>query len=228
MKKEYTKTELNIRFEKVLKLLKEMNADNTQVNIMDKLKLDFIYDESYFSDLKSGKRKKIPEELIKALHTHYNVNPDYLRLKSTCPFDNTDVKLENFLSFIDDWNVLIANQNEKYLHLTLDRNFYDFLIEFNRATEITDEGFSSIEQEKKALKELYSSKLSPEEFVLIPRNNLIEIVTDAVAKHKYVNEVLDLFGLSSYIDSKQPEIKSPKSKVKILEELRKNIQNNKG
>lgn len=122
---------------------------------METLGLDFIKDETYFSDLKSGKRKKIPDQLIDGLHKHFNVNPDYLRLKSDLPFDNAiDHKLENFLNLVDDWNVAISNddENEKYLHLTLDRNFYDFLIKFNRAHEITDEGFSSIDQEKDTLK----------------------------------------------------------------------------
>ena len=212
-----TKNEFNIRFENILRLLKEKDAHNTQISIIEKINLDFINDESYFSDLKSGKRKKIPEKLIKALHEHYNINPDYLRAKSDCPFDDADFKLESFLNFVNDWNVLNSNDNkDKYLHLTFDRNFYDFLIDFNRAIEITEEGFSSIEQEKKALEELYFSEPSPKEFVLIPRNNFMEIVNEAIEDHKKISEVINLIEYSSYGNTVTTDSQAPKENAKRL------------
>ena len=39
------KNQINIRFGNVLTLLKEKDPNNTQVNIMEKLNLDFINDE---------------------------------------------------------------------------------------------------------------------------------------------------------------------------------------
>lgn len=213
------KEEINKRFEHVLKLLKDKDANNTQRNIIDTINLDFIQDESYFSELKSGKRKKIPEKLIKALHEKYNVNPDYLKLKCKCPFDDADYKLECFLKIVEDWNVLISDTTDKYLHLTLDRNFYDFLIAFDKAKEVTDEGFSSLEIEKKTLTELYLTTPSPEEFVLIPRNNFLEILDDAISTDKKLTEVLDLIELAPYKDAKPIPTNSSKSKKEKLNEL---------
>lgn len=193
------KSEQNIRFANILKLLKERG--HSQRSIIDKINLDFINDETYFSNLKSGKRKNIPDELIKALHHHYQINPDYLKLISDRPFDDIEYKLESFLHFIDDWNVL-ERDSDKYLHLTLDRNFYDMLLELHHIKEVTEEGISSYENEKNSIKELYSDSPSPEEFVLIPRNVFWDIVKSDSEKAKYVNEILDFTKFDSYLDEK--------------------------
>lgn len=216
------KNQINIRFGNVLTLLKEKDPNNTQVNIMEKLNLDFINDESYFSELKSGKRKKIPDKLIKALHEHYNVNPDYLKLKSECPFDDVNFKLDCFLNFVDEWKILTSYDGEnQYLHLILDQNFYDFLIEFARVKEISSEGFISIEEGKKTLENLYSSTPCLKEFVLIPRNNFLKIAKDSSDNKQTLNEVIDFMNYSSYIDSKETSTNSGNAqKLKIaLKEL---------
>lgn len=192
-----TKSEVNIRFANILKLLKERG--NSQREIIDTINLDFINDETYFSNLKSGKRKTIPDQLISALHSHYNINPDYLKLLSDRPFDDVECKLESFLQIVDEWNVL-ERDTDKYLHLTLDRNFYDMLIELYRIKEVTAEGISSYEDEKNSLKELYSGSPSPEEFVLIPRNVFFDIVKSDSEKAKYVNEILDFTKFESYLN----------------------------
>lgn len=193
------KSEQNIRFANILKLLKERG--HSQRKIIDTIKLDFVNDETYFSNLKSGKRKTIPDQLITALHHHYKVNPDYLKLLSDRPFDDIEYKLENFLHFVDDWNVL-ERENDKYLHLTLDRNFYDMLLELHHIKEVTEEGIFSYENEKNSVKELYSGSPSPEEFVLIPRNVFWDIVKSDSEKAKYVNEILDFTKFDSYLNDK--------------------------
>ena len=188
MTKPTTKTELQKRFSNVLKLLKDKGV--TQRKILDQLKLDPIYDETYFSHIKSGKRKNIPDVLINALHEKFNVNPAYLRLESTCPFDTIEIIYECFEKIVNGWDIL-ERDNDKYLHLTMDKNFYDFLIELHRVKEVTEEGIGSFEQEKNSLKEIYSGESAQEEFVLIPRNIFYEIVSNDVEKAKYLNDVLD-------------------------------------
>lgn len=186
---------LNIRFSNVLKVLK--NKGVSQRKIMDELELSFITDETYFSSIKSGKRKNIPDELIQSLHQKYNVNPGYLKMESNCIFDTNETKIESFMNIIDDWNVLKSDTNE-YLHLTIDKNIVDLLIELYKVKKVTDDGISSFEQEKKSLKELYDADPNPQEYVLIPRNNFIEIVTDTVEKEKYLHQVIDAALYSDY------------------------------
>lgn len=185
----------NIRFSNVLKALK--NKGVSQRKIMDELELSFITDETYISSIKSGKRKNIPDELIQSLHQKYNVNPGYLKMESDCIFDTNETKIESFMNIIDDWNVLKSDTNE-YLHLTIDKNIVDLLIELYKVKKVTDDGISSFEQEKESLKELYDADPDPQEYVLIPRNNFIEIVTDTVEKEKYLHQVLDAALYSDY------------------------------
>lgn len=186
---------LNIRFSNVLKALK--NKGVSQRKIMDELELSFITDETYFSSIKSGKRKNIPDELIKALHQKYNINPAYLKMESDCIFDTYEAKLESFMNVIDDWNVLKSDSNE-YLHLTIDKNIVDLLIDLYKVKKVTDDGISSFENEKESLKELYEAEPDPKEYVLIPRNSFIEIVTNTVEKEKYLHQVIDAALYSDY------------------------------
>ncbi|WP_026517640.1 hypothetical protein [Butyrivibrio sp. MC2021] len=186
---------LNTRFSTVLKALK--NKGVSQRRIMDELDLSFITDETYFSSIKSGKRKNIPDELIKALHQKYNINPAYLKMESDCIFDTFEAKIESFMNVIDDWNVLKSDSNE-YLHLTIDKNIVDLLIELYKVKKVTDDGISSFENEKESLKELYEAEPDPKEYVLIPRNNFIEIVTNTVEKEKYLHQVIDAALYSDY------------------------------
>lgn len=215
--------EFNKRFTEILRLLKAKGIK--QIQIIRKIEADYSCDETVFSNLKSGKIKNIPDALIDALHKHYNVNPGYLRLESDSPFDTIEIKLENFENFVDNWDI-VENGEDKYLHLTIKQNFYDFLLDLFRANEITAKGFSSYEQEKKALKELYESSPSPEEFVLLPRNNFIEIIEDTIKKHKQVSEVLDFLKYETYLDAIPPKTTNTtcaKSKKDILDQIRKEI-----
>lgn len=213
--------ESNKRFSEMLKVLKSKGIK--QIDIINKISEDFLCNETVFSHLKSGKIKNIPNDLIKALHKHYNINPNYLLLKSDSLFDTSEIKLEHFENFVDDWNIVESGE-DKYLHLTLDRNFYDFLLNWFRVKEIiTSEGISSHEQEKDTLKELYHSTPSPEEFVLIPRNNFIEIVSDDVKNYKQLSEVLDLLDYKSYLAAVPQTHISHKSKKEILDRIRKEI-----
>lgn len=179
------------RLSEVLSYLKEKGI--SQSNISRKLDID----ETKISHFKSGKIKQIPSDFLEQLQSEYNINPNYIRLESSCMLDTTGTKFYNFEKFVDSWNVL-ENDLDKYLHLTIDRNFYDFLLETIDVRHATDKGISSFNAEIENLKELYSGEPLPEEFVLIPRNNFIEIIEDKKQKMKCLNEVLDLMEHTSY------------------------------
>lgn len=179
------------RLTEVLSYLKQKGISQSSIS----RKLDI--DETTISHLKSGKIKQIPCDFLEQLQAEYSINPSYIRLESSCMLDTTGTKFCNFEKFVDSWNVL-ENNSHKYLHLTIDRNFYDFLLETVDVRHATDKGISSFNAEIENLKELYSGEPVPEEFVLIPRNNFIEIIKDKKQNKKYLNEVLDLIELTSY------------------------------
>ena len=66
---------------------------------------------------------------------------------------------------------------------------------------------------------MYLTTPSPEEFVLIPRNNFLEILDDAISTDKKLTEVLDLIKLAPYKDAKPIPTHSSKSKKEKLNEL---------
>jgi transcriptional regulator with XRE-family HTH domain len=192
-----SKNELNLdeqreRLAKVFTYLKEHG--NSQRDIADATDVD----ETFLSHLKSGKIKYIPDDFLNKLLTAYNISPRYIRLESEYILDITGTKLSNFEVFVDFWDV-VEKGTDKYLHFSMDRNFYDFLLEVDKARLATDEGISSLDVEINNLKELYSGVPIPEEFVLIPRNNFIEIVQEAKEYHKKLNDVINLIEYSNYI-----------------------------
>ncbi len=92
--------------------------------------------EDKLSHLKSGKIKYIPDELLSKLHKAYNINPNYIRIRSDILLDMVGHKFEQFESFVDSWNT-VKKGNHEYLHITMDQNFYNFLIATNRSNIIS-------------------------------------------------------------------------------------------
>ena len=74
--------------------------------------------------------------------------------------------------------------------------------------KVTDDGISSFEQEKESLKELYDADPDPQEYVLIPRNNFIDIVKESVENGKYLHEVINSALYSDYPSEEKPNFSS--------------------
>lgn len=190
------------RLSKVFDYLKERGisqkeiADNTDV------------DATELSHFKSGKTKHIPNEFLDKLQQAYNINPKYIHLDSDRMIDIIGIKLCNFESFVDSWDTVDrqafnskkGKYIEKYLHFTMDKNFYDFLIDTDNARLVTDDGFSSLSDEIKSLKEIFTGKPDLQEFVLIPRNNFISIVTDSVSSRRNFEELIDSAEYEAYLE----------------------------
>lgn len=189
--KEYSKSQ-NTRFAYIIEYIKKTN-NISQIDIANELNISTI-DETRISKLKKETKKKLPNELITELHKKYNVNPDFLLLKSDCPFDTIGIMLEHFESFIDDWKV--ANgQNEKCLHLRINSNFYDFLLELYKLKEIKDNGIIDYEKSKNDLQEVYNGDPLLKDYLLIPRECLTEIVQSEM-------ENINVDGILNFLDYK--------------------------
>lgn len=180
----------------------------SQREIADCFDNDSKIDTTTLSHYKSGKIKHIPNKFLEKLHDVYNINPLYIRLQSDSMLDVIGSKLSNFESFVDSWDIVERHSNdpegervtEKYLHLTMDKNFYDFLIDVDNARQAADSGISSLPEEIENLKELCSEIPDLQEFVLIPRNNFIKIVKDVVPKCKEFEELIAASEHEAYIE----------------------------
>ena len=114
-------------------------------------------------------------------------------------------KLSNLQCFTDNnWDTVVwSTPDTNYLHIKMDKHFYDFLIELDGAKSKVDDGYSSLPEETERLKELYDTD-EPElqEYVILPRNEFIEIITDSENNRKCLSEVINLFYYSDYPKAK--------------------------
>lgn len=153
------------------------------------------------SHLLSGKLINISEDVLDNLHEEFGINPNHIRKGATNMFDIPGIKYENFESFVDNWDV-VEHANREYLHLTIDENFYIFLIEIynlmeastqNKKDKRIEEAFAKAFE---SLKGNFSDSEHPKEYVLIPADDMMEIATDNAARRKNLSEVIDILKLS--------------------------------
>ena len=88
------------------------------------------------------------------------------------------IQERNILSLkkiIEEWET-VKGDGDEYLYLKMDKNFYDFLIEYDKFRKANDEGIPTGKIEE--LKAMYEGTPDIEEFVVLPRNVFFEIVRD--------------------------------------------------
>lgn len=159
-----------------------------------------IGSDSYeISQLKSGVRKFIPDSILNGLREHYQINPEYIRCDSDIMIDIQGTRLESLEKLVESWDT-VKKGNSKYLHITMDRNFYDFVLAVDKARLASDEGISSLDTEIKALSSIFNGKPDIQEFVLLPKNNFIEYLTDSAKAEKQLDEILEFSKLQDYLD----------------------------
>ena len=156
------------------------------------------YDESQLSHIKSGKIKYIPDDLLERLHDIYNINPLYVRLESDFMLDTEWEEFKSFVNFVDTWDT-IKKGDKNYLHLTMNQSFYDFLISVDKANLIKD-NFKNFEKILENIKGKHQEDKGTSEYVVIPKNEFIQIVQSAVEDRKQFSEIIDILEYSDYIN----------------------------
>ena len=158
------------RLTAVLNALKK--EGHTQAKIADELGINADNISSY----KIGKTKEIPDAFLDGLQEKYFINPGYIRGTSELMYDMQGFRLTHF---------------EKFICLTMDKNFCDFLIEAEKAHDRANEGIGDEQEDLKNLSVTYSGESKPQEYLLIPRNNFSEMVEEFKRKKRTLEEVLD-------------------------------------
>lgn len=164
-------------------------------------------DETTLSSLKSGKIKHISNEFLSKLHDAYGINPQYIRGNSEYILDVLGKQLTDFESFVEDWKTIDRpvddsdnTKIEKFLHLTIDKNFYDFLIDVEKVRLVAEDGIFSSKEEIENLKEVFSAEPDLQEFVLIPRNKFVEVIQTSKNAQETFNEVINVIEYGNYLD----------------------------
>lgn len=156
-------------------------------------------DEEFLSHLKSGKTKSVEQAFIDKLEEKYAINPYYLNGESEIMISPHIERLKYFDKAVEKWDTVKSSKRE-YLHLFMDKLFYDFLLEVNKARLAVADGISSESAEIRNLAEVYEGETDIQEFVLLPRNNFIEILSSAKEDKATLEEVLELFDLVDYLE----------------------------
>ena len=156
--------------------------------------------------------KKIPEDILTLLHELYQVNPDYIRGDSNNMFDDAEIKYSKLQDLIDDWNIVEYENSQRFLYLSFDSDFYNFLLEIGHAEILQKRGMQSYVEEEEKIKRKYNeSKKITQEYVLLPRNSFIKIVTDVHEDAEYINNLINFLAFPSNLDDVNA-IVSPKHK----------------
>ena len=174
--------EMRNRLKEVLQKMKISGIKQKQISAKTGIEYTAI------SHYMSGKIKYIPNEFLEKLHEYYWINPDYIHLKSDRMFDDTGEKYSFFEKIIEEWET-VKGDGDEYLYLKMDKNFYDFLIEYDKFRKANDEGIPTGKIEE--LKAMYEGTPDIEEFVVLPRNVFFEIVRDTNKATKNLAENID-------------------------------------
>lgn len=166
-------------------------------------------DKANFSKIVNGKRK-ITEEIENALSELYGINPAFLEGKSNDMFLINQLSFQTFAQIFKEWKITEYDdpneeQCKQYLHLTMDKNLYDFLINFDKVNLLKEHGMECFNQEISKYKENFlQSGPQYEEYVLIPRNQFMQIPIVGIREHtrKKLQEILDLVEYKDYTKSK--------------------------
>ena len=151
-------------------------------------------DSTYISNLLSGKMGNIPDGFLNFLKDKYYVNPDYVRLESDTPFNYLADKYEAFLKVFKKWTT-VEHEGERYLQLTMDSNFYNFLLDVDNIKLFNESGSIDAELEIENLKKFHFCEPEIKNFVVIPCDDALEIVDTMQEKRKHLSSVLDLLNL---------------------------------
>ena len=144
--------------------------------------------------------KKIPEAFLKLLHDVYQVNPNFIQGTSDCMYDDAEIKYSKFIDLVDDWQIVFRGNDESYLHLFLDSDFYTYLIEKGNAEILQEKGLLGSDVEEKIKCKYNNSQKQIEEYVLLPRSRFIDIVKESIETRKFFEELINPFLYESCLD----------------------------
>lgn len=161
-------------------------------------------DSSRMSNFVTGQRRITPDVLI-AFHTFFFINPKYIKGKSDDMYDIPKTILNYALSFASKITVtenprrikLHKNSTqpsaERYLHITMDEKFYDYLIHLDSIEEASEKTHFDKKDVISGIKELYKNgEHTQKEYVLLPRNTFLDILKNDPLQRAVFQELIDI------------------------------------
>lgn len=185
------------RYEKVFSYLKKQGFSQYKIAEM------INYDYTYINKIKKLK-VEASDKVITRLNEEFGINPDYLNGTSDIMIDINGSKLDSLEKIVNTWQTIEGERN-KYLHLIMDENFYKFLLDVD--LEKLKEHSEDLKERIDILKSRHSNAENLQEFVLIPRNEFIEIVTNDKSNRAKFHEYINTLEYEDIIDTKNIKLK---------------------
>jgi transcriptional regulator with XRE-family HTH domain len=160
--------------------------------------------EETLSSWKSGKVKNIPPQIADVLEEKYEINPEYLFGTSEEMRTFHIKELRHFDQFVKGWNT-VERSGKEYLHLHLDQNFYNFLIEVSSIRKIARDGFLLESEGIRNAAHLNGGEPNIQEFVLLPKNNFLEILRSAKEDKEKLDDVIDFIEHIGYLEAEETD-----------------------
>lgn len=185
------------RYEKVFSYLKKQGFSQYKIAEM------IDYDYTYINKIKKLK-VEASDKVIKRLNEKFGINPDYLNGTSDIMIDINGSKLDSLEKIVNNWQTVEGKRNN-YLHLIMDENFYKFLLDVD--LEKLKEHSADLKERIDVLKARYSNTENLQEFVLVPRNEFMEIVSDNKKSRKHISELIDTIQYEDIIETSNVKLK---------------------
>ena len=185
------------RYEKVFSYLKKQGFSQYKIAEM------IDYDYTYINKIKKLK-VEASDKVIKRLNEKFGINPSYLDGTSDIMIDINGSKLDSLEKIVNNWQTVEGKQN-KYLHLIMDENFYKFLLDVD--LEKLKEHSEDLKERIDVLKSRHSNTENLQEFVLVPRNEFMEIVSDSKKSRKHICELIDAIQYEDVLETRNVKLK---------------------
>lgn len=198
------------RLKEVLEYLKnEKNlSQNRIVEIFNEKDSTLCLTPQRLSNFKTGTQKFIEKKLCLLFWENFNINPAFLYGDSTDMIDHVKVEFEYFKTLINKWDTVEkifrdtdgTTFTKKYLHLTLRKSFYDFLLEIHSAEDFKNSSMAQYDIAFNEAKHKYNkSDLNLlNEYVLIPRDEWIKILQNEKRNLDILDKIVNLDTIINY------------------------------
>lgn len=196
------------------KILKDLHL--SQTDIVNVLKFhDIKIDESKMSGYMHG-NYPLSNGILNGLHQYFFINPEFLSGDSDYMYDIPETILNYAFQFAQKITVT-ENPNrkiklqkngpaigvERYLHITMDKKYYEYLIYLDSLEEKFGKSIYDKKEVISGIKDLYKNgEHEMKEYVLLPRNTFLNILRTEPEKEVF-QELIDTGKLHNYPECKE-------------------------
>lgn len=192
-----------IQSERLNNVLADLNI--SQADVVKTFQYNNIaIDSSRMSNFVSGKRPITPD-VLNAFHILFFINPKYIKGKSDDMYDIPETVLNYAFSFAskitvtENPNRKVSHEDntqpsaERYLHITMDEKFYDYLIHLDSIKDVSKKAHFDKKDVISDIKELYKNgEHTQKEYVLLPSNIFVNILKNDPLQRKVFQELIDI------------------------------------